>query len=185
MKLNFDKAANRVLVALLAETEQRAVGHGRCCADDVNQYLTLAYIERCADYHRGACVYLPNEERLAAESFVAQLIGRGMKTRYAKHVERCAVQLANHTTLYFPDYETLLEMQFMAFMASGPTLAQMQMSGLLRQAVGALPGELALNVARREFRRLGLNHEALLIPQDIYEQRQLSRTIGNAVRSIL
>lgn len=185
MKLNFDKAANRVLVALLAETEQRAVQHGRCRADDVNQYLTLAYIERCAAYHRGACVYLPNEERLAAESFVADLIGRGMKARYVKHIGKCAVQLANHTSLYFPDYETLLEMQFMAFMASGPTLIEMQMSGLLRQAVGALPDELALNVVRREFRRLGLGYEALLIPQDIYKQRQQRREIGKEVRDIL
>ncbi|WP_099185733.1 hypothetical protein [Sphingobium fuliginis] len=171
MRINFDRSANRILIELLAEAERRMIEHGRCRADDVNQFLTLAYIERCATYHFGAAVYLPTEERLAAESFVAQLIGAGMKVRFGKHVGKCAVQLANHTSFYFPDYETLLEMQFMAFMASKPTLLEMQTSGLLRQAVAALPRELALKLARREFRRLGLNHDKLLIIEDISIQR--------------
>lgn len=171
MKLNFDKDANRILVALLSETERRAVANHRCRADDVNQWLTLAYIERCAEYHFGASVYLPNEEIVAANSFVHQCIGHGMKTRFGKHVGKCAAQLARHTSLYFPDYETLLEMQFMAFMANNPTLVEIQMSGLVRQAVGTLNRDMALDVVRRECRRLCLNHDKLFVPDDVYELR--------------
>lgn len=170
MRLNFDATANRVLVELLAETERRAVANNRCRADDVNQYLTLAYIETCASYHSGASIYLPSEERMAAQSFLFHCIGRGM-ARFKAHVGKCAQQLANHTSLYFADYLTLLEMQFMAFMASKPTLIEIQMSGLVRQAVGTLHREMALNVVRRECRRLGLNNDKLFIPEDIYKQR--------------
>ena len=170
MKLNFDPVANRVLVELLSETERRAVTNRRCRADDVNQWLTLAYIERCGEYHFGASVYLPNEERLAAESFIGQCIGRGM-ARFKAHVGKCAVQLANHTSFYFPDYLTLLEMRFMAFMASKPTLVEIQMSGLVRQAVGTLHRDMALNVVRREWRRLGMDEDKLFIPEDVYHQR--------------
>jgi len=174
MKLNFDPVANRVLVELLSETERRAVANRRCHSGDVNQMLTLAYIETCCGYHYGASVYLPSEELQAANSFVMQCIGRGM-ARFKPHVGRCAVQLANHTPFYFPDYLTLLEMQFMKFMASKPTLLQIQMSGLVRQAVGTLHRDMALNVVRREWRRLGMDDDKLFIPEDIYEQRvQLS-----------
>lgn len=178
MKLNFDPAANRILVELLAEAERRMIEHGRCRADDANQWLTLAYIKTCAEYHYGTAVYLPNEERLAAESFVARLIGKGMKTRFDKHLGKCAIQLANHTLLYFPDYLTLLEMQFMSFMASKPTLNEIQMSGLVRQSVGTLHRDMALNVVRRECRRLGLDHDKLFIPEDIYEQRVELREVN-------
>jgi len=177
MKLNFDKDANRILVALLSETERRAVANRRCRADDVNQWLTLAYIERCAEYHCGAAVYLPNEEIAAANSFLWQCLGTGMKTRFGKHVGKCAAQLARHTSLYFPDYETLLEMQFMTFMASSPTLMEIQGSGLVRQAVGTLHREMALDVVRRECRRLGLSRDILLVPDDIYKLRINHRSI--------
>jgi hypothetical protein len=170
MQLNFNPAANGVLVALLSETEKRAVANRRCRADDVNQWLTLAYIERCSEYHFGASVYLPNEERLAAESFLFQCIGKGM-ARFRNHVGKCAVQLANHTSFYFPDYLTLLEMRFMKFMANKPTLIEIQMSGLVRQAVGTLHRDMALNVVRREWRRLGMDEDKLFIPEDVYQQR--------------
>lgn len=171
MKLDFNPAANRVLVELLAETERRAVANGRCRADDVNQWLTLAYIQRCGERHSGASVYLPNEERLAAEGFILQCIGKGMKTKFDRHVGKCAIQLANHTSFYFPDYLTLLEMRFMQFMANKPTLLEIQMSGLVRQAVGTLHRDMALNVVRREWRRLGMNEEKLFIPEDICKMR--------------
>jgi hypothetical protein len=177
MKLNFDPTANRVLIELLEEVERRAVEHRRCHADDANQWLTLAYIQRCAEYHSGASVYLPNEERLAADSFLFQCIGKGMKTKFEKHVGKCAVQLSNHTSLYFPDYLTLLEMQFMAFMASKPTLLQIQLSGLVRQAVGTLHRDMALNVVRRECRRLGLDYDKLFITDATYNQRINHRNI--------
>lgn len=177
MKLNFDSTANRVLIELLEEVERRAVAHSRCNADDANQWLTLAYIQRCAEYHSGASVYLPNEERQAADSFLFQCIGKGMKAKFEKHVGKCAIQLANHTSLYFPDYLTLLEMQFMAFMANKPTLLQIQMSGLVRQAVGTLHRDMALNVVRRECRRLGLDYDKLFITDSTYNERVSSRSI--------
>lgn len=177
MKLNFDPTANRILVELLAQTEHRMVAHRRCRADDANQVLTLAYIKTCAKYHYGASVYLPSEERIAADSFVFRCIGNGMKSKFERHVGKCAAQLANHTSLYFPDYLTLLEMQFMAFMASKPTLIEIQMSGLVRQSVGTLHRDMALNVVRRECRRLGLDYDKLFIPDDVYEQRHNERSI--------
>lgn len=177
MKLNFDPTANRTLVELLAETERRMIQHGRCRPDDANQALTLAYIKRCSEYHQGASIYLPNEERLAAESFLSQCIGQGMKTKFDKHVGKCAVQLSNHTSFYFPDYLTMLEMQFMAFMASKPTLPQIQMSGLVRQAVGTLHRDMALNVVRRECRRLGLDYDKLFVTEDVYDNRVLLRNV--------
>ncbi|MBU0556671.1 MAG: hypothetical protein KKD64_15410 [Alphaproteobacteria bacterium] len=182
MNLDFDKDANRILVALLSETERRAVANRRCCADDVNQWLTLAYIERCAEYHHGAAVYLPNEEIAAANSFLWQCLGTGMKTRFGKHVGKCAAQLANQTSLYFPDYETLLEMRFMAFMANKPSLSEIKMSGLVRQAVGTLHRDMALDVVRRECRRLGLDYDKLFVPQDIYELRVERRSIRQISR---
>ena len=51
------------------------------------------------------------------------------------------------------------------------------MSGLVRQAVGTLHRDMALDVVRRECRRLGLDHDKLFVPKDIYELRVERRII--------
>lgn len=171
----FDKQAHELLVALLAEAQRRAVERGRCRPANANRLLTERYISECADFLSGASAYLEVEEYGAANCFLVGLIERGMVRQFNKHVGIMAKQLANHTSLYFPDHEPLLERRFIAFMASELTSSDVDMSGLLRQAIATLP--YAEAVVRRQFRIAGLKHEKLFIPNDVKRRRMIGRSI--------
>lgn len=171
---SFDKEAHELLVALLAEAERRAVERQRCRPANANRHLAERYINECSDLMLGASVYLEVEEHVGAKSFLVGLIERGMVKQFNKHVGKCAVQLVEHTSSYFPDYEALLERRFIAFMASELTSSDVDMSGLLRLSVATLP--YAESVVRRQFRIAGLKYYQLFIPDDVKECRMLGRS---------
>ncbi len=116
-----DAEANALLVELLAEAKRRAVDRRDCRPATANRHMANRYIDVCSDFLSGASKYLAIEEYGAAILFLIGLVETGMRVRFRRHVSKCPAQLANHTSLYLPDYETLLEARFIIMMAKGLT----------------------------------------------------------------
>lgn len=154
-----DAEANALLVELLAEAKRRAVDRRDCRPGTANRHMANWYIDVCTDFLSGASRHLPIEEYGAANLFLIGLVETGMKKRFNRHVGKCAAQLANHTSLYLPDIETLLEARFIAMMAKGLTKVDVHNNGLLRMSIKALP--YAADVVRRHLRDAGLNYAKL------------------------
>ena len=154
-----DAETNALLVALLTEAKRRAVDRRDCRPATANRHMANLYIDVCTGFLSGASRYLPVEEYGAANVFLIGLLETGMRKQFNRHVGKCAAQLANHTSLYLPDFETLLEARFIVMMAQGLTKLDVRNNGLLRLSVAGLP--YATDVVRRHLKDTGLNSTKL------------------------
>ena len=160
----FNEKAHRLLSDMLDQTEARLVREGVCEPELASEYLTLRYIAACGEFIEHAAVYLESEERIAADLFLFDLAKGATKARFMRNAKACAVQLSRHTPLYFPDYHKLLRLAYLHALAAAPGLDELRRSGVLLLASATLPG--VRSDVRRELRRRGATHDALLVPDD-------------------
>lgn len=165
MKLgSFDEKAHVLLSDVLDQTESRLVREGVCKPESASEYLTVRYIKACGDFIEHASVYLENDERIAADLFLSELAKGALKARFNRNAKICAVQLSKHTLVYFPDYNKLLRLYYLQVLAASDVVSTLRHNGVLLLAAATLPG--VRSDARRELRRRGANHDALLVPDE-------------------
>lgn len=166
----FNDKAHPILAELLDEAEERLVREGVCELEQANEWLAARYVAVCGEFLEHAAVYLESEERIGADLFLFELAKDTTKRRFARNAKACAIQLATHTTIYFPNYLKVLRLLYLHALRTTETLDELARSGVLRLAVGTLPGVLA--DVRSELRRRGAKFEPLLVPDDKLPQAQ-------------
>jgi hypothetical protein len=176
MKLElFDDKAHQMLSDMLDEAEDRLVGMNVCAPDEADEYLTAFYISECGIFLEHGAVYLPNEERIAADLFLAKLPRRRAKQWSNRRMRICAVQLSTNTHVYFPKYHKLLRLSYLRILAETDDWQTLRRSGMLMLAAATLPG--VRSDIRRELRRRGADNLSLLVPNDVIQKRLGNMTL--------
>jgi hypothetical protein len=165
----FDDKAHRLLAPMLDEAEDRLVGMGVCEPHEADEYLTAAYIAECGAFLEHGAVYLPNEERIAADLFLAKLPLRKTRRPSQRRMRMCANQLSTSTTVYFPNYHTILRLSYLHVLNETDDWHALRRSGILMLAASTLPG--VRSDIRRELRRRGANHISMIVPDDVMQKR--------------
>lgn len=160
----FNEKAHRLLSDMLDQTEARLVREGVCEPELASEYLTLRYIAACGEFIEHAAVYLESEERIAADLFLFDLAKGATKARFNRNAKACAIQLSRHTPVYFPNYHKLLRLAYLHILVEAQGLNELRRSGVLLLAAATLPG--VRSDIRRELRRRGATHDALLVPDE-------------------
>jgi hypothetical protein len=173
MKLElFNENAHRLLADMLDEAEDRLVGMDVCEPQEADEYLTALYIRECGAFLEHGAVYLQNEERIAADLFLAKLPRRRARQWSNRRMRICAVQLSTNTHVYFPKYHMMLRLSYLHVLNQTEDWRALRRSGILMLAAATLPG--VRSDIRRELRRRGASHISLIVPDD-----ELQKRLGN------
>ena len=167
----FNEQADALLSDLLDRAEAKLVRNGICPAEQADEFLTVRYIEAVAGMIYGACVYLPNDERIGADMFLWKLGDARFRSWSNKRKRMCAVQLVGHTHVYFPKYHTVLSLTYRRILQA--TCGQDRHylpEAILMLAAATLPG--ARSEIRRELRRRGSDKPLTLVPFDVLLTKQ-------------
>lgn len=161
----FDDRLHATLAGLFDRAEEKLVAKGICQADRADEWLTVQYIRETGTVVWGGQVYLPVDEFIGADIFLSNIADAQFKRLSLKRRRSCARQLAMHTQVYFPQYNTMLRMAYLHVLRStkGHDF-EVTHDGIILLAAAKLPG--VLSDIRRELRRRGSKCDHLLVCND-------------------